>query len=182
MDTAASSYRRYLSGEEEAFDEIVKELFDPLVFFVDRYVHDPAASEDIAIDAFTELVVHKHRYNFKVTLKTYLFMIGRSRALNYLKHRKRLAETDLDQVQLADDRQQLEEHFIRSERSRLLHEALAELPEDMCTAVHLVYFEGMSYEDAARVMRKNKKQVDNLLYRAKSALRTTLWKEGELFT
>ena len=181
MDTAASSYRRYLNGEEEAFDEIVKELFDPLVFFVDRYVQDTAIAEDIAIDAFTELVVHKNRYNFKVQLKTYLFMIGRCRALNYIKHRNHLAETDVDELQLADDRQLLEEQFIRSERSRLLHEAIAQLPEAMGTAVHLVYFADMSYEDAAKVMKKTKKQIDNLLYRAKSALRATLGKEGELF-
>lgn len=182
MDTCASSYRRYLQGDEEAFDEIVKELFDPLVFFVDRYLCDTAAAEDIAIDAFTELIVHKHRYNFKVQLKTYLFMIGRSRALNYLKHRKRLAETELIDADHADERQDLETRFVRSERHRLLHEALGRLPEDMRTALHLVYFEDMSYEDAAKVMKKTKKQVDNLLYRAKTALRAMLGKEGELFT
>lgn len=66
----------------------MKELFDGLVFFIDRYVHDIHAAEDIAIDAFSDLVVNKHRYNFKVTLKTYLFMLGRSRALNYIKRRK----------------------------------------------------------------------------------------------
>ena len=181
MDTCASSYRRYLQGDEEAFDEIVKELFDKLVFFIDRYVHDTATAEDIAIDAFTELVVHKHRYNFKVQLKTYLFMIGRSRALNYLKHRKHLAETELEEADHADDRQDLEAQFVKTERHRLLHEALSRLPEDMCTAVHLVYFEDMSYEETARVMKKKKKQVDNLLYRAKTALRTMLGKEGELF-
>lgn len=179
MDTCASSYRRYLQGDEGAFDEIVKELFDSLVFFIDRYVSDTAAAEDIAIDAFTELVVHKHRYNFKVTLKTYLFMIGRSRALNYLKHRKRLAETELEEADYADDRQTLEEQFVRTQQSRLLHKALAQLPEDMRTAVHLVYFEGMSYEEAAKVMKKTRKQIDNLLYRAKTALRTKLGKEGE---
>ena len=84
MDNGASSYRRFLEGDESAFDEIMKELFDGLVFFIDRYVHDIHAVEDIAIDAFSDLVVNKHRYNFKVTLKTYLFMLGRSRALNYM--------------------------------------------------------------------------------------------------
>lgn len=181
MDTCASSYRRYLNGDEEAFDQIVKELFDPLVFFIDRYVRDTAAAEDIAIDAFTELIVHRHRYNFKVQLKTYLFMIGRSRALNYLKHRKRLAETELEEADHADDRQDLEARFVRSERHRLLHQALQTLPEDMRTALHLVYFEELSYEDAAKVMKKTKKQVDNLLYRAKGTLRTILGKEGALF-
>lgn len=181
MDTCASSYRRYLGGEEEAFDQIVKELFDPLVFFIDRYVGDTGIAEDITIDVFAELVAHRHRYNFKVQLKTYLFMMGRSRALNYLKHRKHLNETELQDADHADDRQDLEARFIRSERSRLLHEALGQLPEEMATAVHLVYFEDMSYEDAAKVMKKTKKQVDNLLYRAKGALRATLGKESELF-
>ena len=93
MDNGASSYRRFLEGDESAFDEIMKELFDGLVFFIDRYVHDIHAAEDIAIDAFSDLVVNKHRYNFKVTLKTYLFMLGRSRALKYIKRRKSVAKS-----------------------------------------------------------------------------------------
>ena len=32
---------------------------------------------------------------------------------------------------------------------------------------------------AAKVMKKNKKQIDNLLYRAKNALRAVIGKEGE---
>ena len=47
----------------------------------------------------------------------------------------------------------------------------------MRLAVHLVYFEELSYEEAARVMKKSKKQIDNLLYRAKSFLRSELGKE-----
>ena len=62
MDHGASSYRRYLDGDEAAFEEIVKEYFDSLVFFIDRYVDDFAAAEDIALDAFTQLVVNKRRH------------------------------------------------------------------------------------------------------------------------
>lgn len=84
MDNGASSYRRFLDGDESAFNEIMEELFRSLVFFINGYVHDIHAAEDIAIDAFSDLVVHRHRYNFKVTLKTYVFMLGRSRALDYI--------------------------------------------------------------------------------------------------
>ena len=45
---------------------------------------------------------------------------------------------------------------------------------------HLIYFEDMTYEEAAKVMKKNRKQVDNLLYRAKKELRIILGKDGEL--
>ena len=98
MDNGASSYRRYLNGDEEAFHEIVKEYFDNLVFFIDRYVNDYAAAEDIALDTFTQLVVNKQRYNFSVSLKTYLFMIGRSRALDYIKHRGKLRFVELSEA------------------------------------------------------------------------------------
>ena len=114
MDNGASSYRRFLDGDETAFDEIMKELFDNLVFFIDRYVHDIHAAEDIAIDAFSDLVVNKHRYIFKVTLKTYLFMIGRSRALNYIKHRKVIEFAEITEADTAMSEQETLEETVLS--------------------------------------------------------------------
>lgn len=179
MDNGESSYRRFLEGEESAFDEIMKELFDKLVFFINRYVHDLHAAEDIAIDVFSDLLVYKYRYNFKVSLKTYLFMLGRSRALNYIKHRKVIDFVPLDNAENAAEGQALEDAVICGERKRVLNEALTKLTEDMRVAVYLVYFEDLSYEEAAKVMKKTRKQVDNLLYRAKGELRIVLGKDGE---
>ncbi len=180
MDNGASSYRRFLDGDESAFDEIMKELFDNLVFFIDRYVHDIYAAEDIAIDVFSDLIVNKHRYNFKVTLKTYLFMIGRSRALNYIKHRKVIDFVELSESENALSQQEaMEEILLVDQRKRAINSALASLPEDMRVVIHLVYIEDLSYDEAAKVMKKNRKQVDNLLYRAKKELRIILGKDGE---
>ena len=181
MDNGASSYRRFLDGDESAFDEIMKEYFDNLVFFIDRFVHDIHAAEDIAIDAFSDLVVNKHRYNFKVTLKTYLFMLGRSRALNYIKHRKVIDFVELSEADNTPSEQEtLEEIVLADERKRIVNNALNSLPDDMRVVIHLVYFEELTYDEAAKVMKKNRKQVDNLLYRAKKELRIILGKDGEL--
>ncbi len=180
MDNGACSYRRFLDGDESAFDEIMKELFDSLVFFVNRYVGDVHAAEDIAIDVFSDLVVNKSRYNFKVTLKTYLFMLGRSRALNYIKRRKIIDFAPLEKAELVSEEQTLEEIVLASERKRVVNNALNALPEQMRVVIHLIYFEQLSYDEAARVMGKNRKQVDNLLYRAKKELSIILGKDGEL--
>ena len=180
MDNGASSYRRFLSGDERAFDAIMEELFYPLLFFIDRYVQDVHTAEDIAMDVFSELIVHRHRYHFKVSLKTYLFMLGRSRALDCLRHRKVMNTVELSEaVQVDDGSPALEELVLTDERKRAVNAALSQLPEQLRTAVHLVYFEDLSYEEAARVMKKNRKQVDNLLYRAKKELRIILGKGGE---
>ncbi len=180
MDNGASSYRRFLDGDESAFDEIIKSMFHSLVFFINGYVHNLHTSEDIAIDTFSDLIVHKHRYNFKVKLKTYVFMIGRSRALDYLRRQKIIEFTDLSEASDIVESKNLEETVLNDEKKRIVNEAIAKLPEDMRVVIHLVYFEEMTYSEAAKVMKKNIKQVDNLLYRAKKELRIILGRDGEL--
>lgn len=179
MDNDADSYRRFLDGDEAAFDEIMASLFRRLVFFIEGYVHDVHTAEDLAMDAFSDLIVHRHRYNFSVTLKTYLFMIGRSRALDCLRRRRVIGFTELSALQEQADEEALEKAVLADERKRAVNAAVAALPEDMRTVIHLIYFEEMSYAQAARVMKKSAKQVDNLLYRAKKALRVRLGEEGE---
>jgi len=181
MDNGASSYRRYLNGDESGFHEIVKEYFDHLVFFIDRYVHDYGVAEDIAIDVFTYLIVNKNRYNFHVSLKTYLFMIGRSRALDYLRHHKKLTMVELTEAsQVSSSDPTPEDIVLTDERKRALNRALEQLSDEMRLAIHLVYFEDLSCEEAAKVLKKSRKQVYNLLYRGKSTLRTILDKECAL--
>ena len=45
-------------------------------------------------------------------------------------------------------------------------------------ALYLVYFEGMRHAEAAAVMRKTEKQIADLVYRGRAALRKTLEREG----
>ena len=69
--------------------------------------------------------------------------------------------------------------ILLDEKKNMVNSAVSKLPEKMRIVVHLIYFEEMSYEETAKVMKKSKKQVDNLLYRAKKELRTILGKDGE---
>ena len=174
MDNGASSYRRFLDGDKAAFEEIVNELFRPLVFFILGYVGNVHDAEDVAIDAFSDLIVNPRRYNFKTSLKTYLFMIGKSRAVDLLRHRKTAVTADLSEAEDLADRDELESTVIRNEEKRALARAVRELPRDMRAAVHLVYFEDMTYDEAAKIMKKTRKQVDNLICRAKSELKKAL--------
>ena len=180
MEYGESSYRRFLAGEPDAFDAIWKEYRAGLTFFIDRFVGDSATAEDIAIDVFTYVLVHPKRYNFRTSLKTYLFMLGRSRALDYLKHRKKILMVELSDAAGMEDQSYLEDSVLSEERKQVLNHALDQLPVEMQVAVHLVYFEDLTYEEAATVMKKDKKQIDNLLYRAKGLLRDLLGKESDL--
>ena len=179
MDDCAARYRRYLEGDDSAAAEIMEELFFGLVFFIGRYVGDFHSAEDIALDVMSDLFVYK-KFNFKVSLKTYVYMLGKSRALDCVRRRGRVTFTELSEAENAAEQAELEEKVLADERKRELNAALCKLPEAMRVAVHLVYFEDMSYEEAAKVMKKSKKQVDNLIYRAKKELRSLLEKEDKI--
>ena len=180
MDNGESSYRRFLDGDESAFREILDLYSENLIFFINRYVNNISVAQELSEDVFVEILLHKKRYNFKTSLKTYLFTIGRNKAVSYVRRCARRPEYAYEYIENEADRKSIEDEFIRKEQERKLHEALERLNSDYKTVLHLIYFEDMSADEAAAVMKKNKKQIENLLYRAKQALRKELESEVKL--
>ncbi len=174
MDNGESSYPRFLDGDESAFREIVDMHSENLIFFINRYVNNIPVAQELSEDVFVEILIHKRRYNFKTSLKTYLFAIGHNKAVSYVRRCARRPEYAYEYIENEADRKNLEDEFIRKEQERELHEALGRLKSEYRTVLHLVYFENMSNEEAGSVMKKNRKQIENLLYRAKQALRKEL--------
>ena len=176
MDNGASSYRRFLDGDESAFDEILDLYKDSLIFFLCRYVESIAIAEEIAADTFALLITKPEKYDFSQSLKTYLFTVGRNRALDHLRRQNRWRILPLEEaVELpGNDGDTPELLFLKRERDRALHRALERLAPDYRTALHLVYFEDLSYEEAGQVLKKSRKQIENLVYRGKNALRADL--------
>ena len=179
MDNGESSYRRFLDGDESAFGELLDMYSENLIFFINRYVGNVAIAQEISEDVFVELLIHKRRYNFKTSLKTYIFTIARNKAVSYLRKCSRNPECAYEYIENEADRRNLEDEFLKKERDKKLHNAIDNLNEDYKTVLHLIYFEDMSYEQAGAVMKKSKKQIENLVYRARQVLKKTLEKEAD---
>ncbi len=89
MGKGEELYRRYRSGEESGFDGLIELYRENLIFFLLRYLPSIEDAEDAAEDAFVDLLLHPYREGRGSSLKTYLFTLGRNRALNLLKKQKR---------------------------------------------------------------------------------------------
>ncbi|MBQ9314555.1 MAG: RNA polymerase sigma factor [Clostridia bacterium] len=174
MDNGASSYRRFLEGDEKALNEIVEMYGDNLMFFINGFVNNITLAEDIMEDTFMELIVHKHLFRGESSFKTYLFKIGRNKALNALKKNKVLVCFDKD----IEDEARLEDLIIKNDKAKHIREAMKKINGVYAQVIHLLYFESMSYEEIGKVLKKNNKQVKNLAYRARNSLKEVLEKEG----
>lgn len=119
MDDGAGSYRRFLDGDENALEELIAIFRQPLTFFINGFVKDSAAAEDIMIDTFVELVRHKGQFKGDSSLKTYLFKIGRNKALRHIKQRKNRSFVPLDEVDLYISNDcSLEDEMIKKQRKK----------------------------------------------------------------
>lgn len=67
---------------------------------------------------------------------------------------------------------------LRDERNRHLYQALDALNTEYRQVLFLLYFEQMSVEESAAVMKKNAKQIYNLSHRGREALRKQLERMG----
>lgn len=179
MDKGEQSYYRYIQGDKNAFSEVLDIYREGLIFFINRFVGNLDIAEDIAADCFVELIVNPKRYNFSSSLKTYLFTIAHNKAVNFVRKNIRICPLPFDVAcQKSTEYECFENEIFLNERKKLLNTAMLKIKSDYRTALHLIYFEDMSYKEAARVMKKTSKQIDNLVARGKTALKKELEKEG----
>jgi RNA polymerase sigma factor (sigma-70 family) len=176
MDNGTRCYHRFLDGDEDALEEIVDMYNRKLILFINRRVNNLCDAEDLAAEAFLDLILKKPRFREESSFKTYLFSIGQNKARDFVKKQSRHANVPLDGVQIAEQNLLLDE-LEWDEQQKALLCALDDLHPDYRDVLHLLFFEEMSYREAAVVMRKNEKQINNLAYRAKNALRAAMQQE-----
>lgn len=171
-------YRRFLDGDEQELSDIVRAYSDSMMFFTYSLVRSFPDAEEIVSDAFVQIAVKKHAFRGDAQLRTYLFAICRNRAVDLIrKNSRRETSAGPDPDTLADC-ETLEGRILRTERDGHLHDAMSRLNAEYRTALYLVYFEGMSHADTARIMKKSRRQTENIIFRARRALYSILKKEG----
>lgn len=177
MENGASSYHRYLNGDQSALEELVREYSDDLVRFIYLFVRSSAAAEDIMEDTFASLVTKRKHFFPRASFKAYLYKIAKNKCIDYLRSRERrvVPLDDVERVLCAEDG---EKSLLQRERAKALYCALDKLFEPYREVLYLFYFENFTVEELCAATKQNKKQVYNLLARARKSLKEILKKEG----
>ncbi|MCR3955808.1 MAG: RNA polymerase sigma factor [Gudongella sp.] len=174
-------YSEFIEGSARAFEELVLRYKDNLIYFISRYTGgDLYTAEDIAQDVFAHLYVEKNSYDFKFEFKTYIFTIGRNKAVD---HQRRLSRETFESFQgvmeLQQDLMTVEDSIVNSEDGKMIIKGIRSLKADQERALYLFAFEELSYKEVARVMGKSLPQVRILIYRAREALKRKLKEEWD---
>lgn len=174
-DSGASSYRLNLT-DPGALEYWVQELAQPLVRYAYAIVRSSAAAEDAMEDAFASLLAGKHRFHSPQQLRAWLYKTTHHKAVDYLRHHKR--EVPLEDVENVLSSPDPASSVTLRERNKIIYICLQRLPPQYRQVLILTYFDGFSVSEVCTILRKTKKQVYNLLARAKVALKDLLIQEG----
>lgn len=175
-DNGADSYRRFLQGDNRALEELVRIYSDELFRYALCYVKNAAAAEDITEDVFVALIVKRKKFTENAPFKAYLFRIARNKCIDWLRSKNR-SERTFDDFENVLHSESPERVTCERERSERLYACMQELPPQYRDVLHLVYFDGFTQEETRKILGKSRKQLYNLLERAKKSLKSILEKE-----
>lgn len=179
MDQGSALYRRYLNGDDGAVEELIGEYKDGLMLYLNRYTENIFLAEELMEETFFRLLTRCPRFFGRSSFKTWLYAMARNLALDYLRRSSRIQElTGTDRIRAETQGADLERQYLKREQTIRLHDAIKKLPQTYGQVLYLIYFEDFSNAEAARVLGKTKRQIENLSYRAKQALRRQLEMEG----
>lgn len=167
-------YEKFLSGDENSFNLIVEKYKNNLIYFITRYVNNIEIAEDIFQDTILYILENKEKYDFKFSLKTYMYMIAKSRSINYINKNDKIQEMPED---LADEKL-LEEIICQDEQKEKIQNVINKLQKDYQLVIYLTQIENLSYKETAEIMEKTESQIKTLAHNSKKKLKKLLIKEN----
>lgn len=159
-------------GAQPAFAEIVTRHYQPVYRLAWRMAGDAAMAEDVTQEAFIRLWRNPLQVREAAAVRGWLMRVAANAAIDRAR-KPRLAALELA-PETADPQARPDAPLARAEASRLVDEALAELPDRQRQAVVLSYFEGLTNAEMADVMDVSVEAVESLLARARRFLKDRL--------
>ncbi len=170
---------RVKKGDTRAFDLLVLKYQHKIFGLISRYVHDADEVQDVAQEAFIKAYRALPKFRGDSQFYTWLYRIAVNTAKNHLVSRSRRPPGS--DVEIADaeyyegggalrEIETPENALFGAELKAVVENAIADLPDELRTAVTLREFDGLSYEEIADVMECPVGTVRSRIFRAREAI------------
>lgn len=159
--------RAALSGDERAFETIVRAHADAVYGHALRFFGDPATAEDATQEVFVKVFRSLGSFDGRSAFSTWLFRVTRNVCLDLARAGKhRPVPTDLMEIEPLSTKDFSDDVVT----ARTVESAIRVLPPEERDALGAVTLFGMSYQDAAEAFGVPVGTVKSRVFRARRAL------------
>lgn len=171
------------AGDEAAINTAINR-YSRLLWSVVQPILQPLASaeevEECVADVFIQLWQQPQQFDpARGSLKSYLCLLARSKAIDRYRSLSRRAVLPLEAVTLCSELG-LEAQLLQAEAQEQLNNALQQLTEAEQEILLRRYYYGQKPRQIALALQLPNKQVENHLYRSKQKLQSILTSEQEV--
>lgn len=149
-----SCLRRIASGDQTGAASLYDRHARPLYSLILRIVGDETEAEDLLQDVFAQAFRQAARYDAtRGAVAAWLLMMARSRAIDKVRARRTRFEGRTGEVQvldkMPDSQPDAASAMLDEEQTRIVRQALGDLPLLQRMAIELAYYEGLSHTEIA---------------------------------
>ncbi|MCL5021570.1 MAG: sigma-70 family RNA polymerase sigma factor [Bacteroidetes bacterium] len=151
--------KRAVSGDEDAYRALVRRYKYPVAQIVFKLIRDRSQVEDLTQEVFIKAFQHLSDFDYEHQFVSWLFKIANNHCIDYIR-RKRLKAFSIDEQIRSDDGEFAYEipdstyepdlDMLREQKTRLVHQAIASLPNKYRQVIVLRHQEELTYEEIAK--------------------------------
>jgi RNA polymerase sigma-70 factor (ECF subfamily) len=174
---------RALSGDQQAYCDILKRYRAPLYNLLYRMVRDKMETEDLVQEAFIKAFGSLDTFNDEYAFSTWLYKIAINNCIDHFRKRK-LKTFSLDKPidsqdgeirrEFPDATYQPDKALLSKEKDKLIEEAIQSLPEKYRISIVLRHSEDKSYEEISEILKIPLGTVKARIFRAREMLKKQL--------
>ena len=171
---------RIRESDRAAFEALVRHYSDPLCAFIYNNTRDVEATKELVQDLFLWIWRHRHEWDVRGGLTTYLYRSARNHAVSYVRH-DRLERRWQEEMSLAGNLEFERPSAVRpdddagtAELSAAIERAVGSLPERCRQVFTLNRQHHLTYREIAETLGISVKTVEVHMGRALAALRRQL--------
>jgi RNA polymerase sigma-70 factor (ECF subfamily) len=167
--------RRARQGDQDAFAQLVELYQRPVFNLCYRMIGDAAGAEDAAQETFLRAYTRLASYDLQRKFSSWLLAIAAHYCIDQLRRRRfNLVEWDdspeSEGNAMPDPGPAPEEIALRHEAEREVRQLLNALPPDYRAVIILRYWQQLSYEEIAEMLRLTLPAVKSRLFRARQLM------------
>ena len=170
---------RVRRGDKRAFDLLILKYQHKVISIVGRYLGDRNDVQDVSQETFIKAYRALPNFRGESAFYTWLYRIAINTAKNHLVSKSRRPpniDIDIDDGEFQDnsavlrDNKSPEASLATKQMEEVIFRAIENLPPELRVAVTLREFEGLSYEEIARMMDCPVGTVRSRIFRAREAI------------
>lgn len=164
------------------FEDLFKEYFNPLVNFVNRYLHNFENSREVVQMTFVKLWENRSNFEIKNSTKSYVYQTAKNAMIDFVrKNKNHLNAFEIEGAlanELADSSSNhLDPYIVRS----AIEKCLRDLKPKNREIFELNKFEGLTYEEIADYLQISKRSVEDNIAKTLKFLKDELKNHPDFF-